>query len=578
MNFSTFVTQGADVSFYQDDNTTPQKINFDKMVEQGADFVIIRAGQNAWIDPDFSYNWPKAKQSGLPRGAYWFYDSRYDPIKQAELFASLFVDDKPELRLWLDLEENYGGFYKGHVYWKRFLVRLRELLPSVMIGIYTGYYFISGKIPTSEHTFFKQFPLWLAWYTTNPEDVLVPIPWTSVEFWQWGTPTWGIAWGCESIEIDMNRYNGSKQEMLSAFGLSEISTSEYLFGGALRYEKRVLTSPRSITCHIAEIDLSKARFVVTPPKPNGLLNPTKTSSFAKEFNTDLSINADEGYPAGNNEFTLIRRQMSMGVKYGTQTDGITLSVSKDRAYQLSMLSASFPSFAWNAVSGSKWLVKDGVIGNFVNDLPPDPRTLIGYTKDNKKMFWVVIDGRGTSQGMTLLESALLMIDLGCWQANNLDGGGSSTMVIKHKGIVNQPSDATGERLVANHIGVIFDGGTMAKNKVTVTWDTGARERKTPSVNSPIVGNVLLDNSVHYSDFDVVNDLDDPNNPDKKWIQLQSSWYIATRYPSSIGIVERAIVEPVIIPPPSNKDIIEFTWDNNHNLIGITVNGVAWVKP
>lgn len=550
MNFSTFITQGADISFYQDNDNTPQQINFDKMVEQGADFVIVRAGQNAWIDSDFSYNWSKAKQAGLPRGSYWFYDSRYDPIKQAELFASLFISDKPELRLWLDLEDNYNGLYKGYIYWKKFLIRLRELLPLVKIGIYTGYYYISGKIPASEHSFFKQFPLWLAWYTNNPANVLVPIPWTNAEFWQWGIPSWGLAWGCESVEIDMNRYNGSKSQLLSAFGLNETSISEYLFGGALRYEKRTLISPRHIVCHIAEIDLDKAKFVVTPPKSNGLLNPKRTSDFALEFNTHLAINADEGYPAGNNELTLIRRQMSMGVKYGTQTDGITLSISKDKAYQLAMLSAPFPSFAWNAVSGSKWLVKDGAIGSFIDSLPPDPRTLIGYTKDNKKMFFVVIDGRGISEGMTLRESAILMIGLGCWQANNMDGGGSSTMVIKNKGVVNQPSDTTGERYVANHIGVIFDGGIMAKNKVTVTWNDGARERQKPRVSTAdTYGAILADNSVHYSDFDVVNDLDDPINPDKKWIQLQSGWYIAVRYPSGSGLVERAIVEP--ISPPSN---------------------------
>ena len=152
------------------------------------------------------------------------------------------------------------------------------------------------------------------------------------------------------------------------------------------------------------------------------------------------------------------------------------------------------------------------------------------------------------------------------------------MVIKNKGIVNQPSDATGERYVANHIGVIFDGGIMAKNKVTVTWNDGARERKTPSINSTVIGIILADNSVHYSDFDVVNDLDDPTNLDKKWIQLQSGWYIAVRYPSSGGLIERAIVEPITTPPPSNEMTIKFTFDDTHNLIGINVDGEAWVKP
>lgn len=220
MEFSHFVTRGPDVSFYQDAPTTPQQIDFSKMVEQGAEFVIIRAGQNQWIDPDWEYNWTHAKEAGLPRGAYWFYDSRYDPIRQAELCASLLGNDPPELRMWLDLEENYNGSYAGYTNWKKFINRFKQLLPNVSIGIYTGYYYIVGKIPVAEYEYFRQFQLWLAWYTSNPDNVRIPAPWTVVEFWQEGTPPWGIAWGCESTEIDMNRYNGSKEDLLRNFGLS----------------------------------------------------------------------------------------------------------------------------------------------------------------------------------------------------------------------------------------------------------------------------------------------------------------------------------------------------------------------
>ena len=91
---------------------------------------------------------------------------------------------------------------------------------------------------------------------------------------------------------------------------------------------------------------------------------------------------------------------------------------------------------------------------------------------------------------------------------------------------------------------------MAKNKVTITWDGGARERQKPRVNSAdSYGTVLADNTIHYSDYDQVPDMDDPTNPDKRWIQLLSGWYIATRYPSSTIIVERARVEPIVAPLP-----------------------------
>ena len=77
-----------------------------------------------------------------------------------------------------------------------------------------------------------------------------------------------------------------------------------------------------------------------------------------------------------------------------------------------------------------------------------PRTAIGWRLDGKIVL-VVVDGRQKSSvGMTMDELAGLMLELGCAQAMNLDGGGSTTMVIKNR-IVNNPSDLTGERPVSD---------------------------------------------------------------------------------------------------------------------------------
>src|SRR3972149_11274136 len=92
---------GPDVSFYQDDPETPQGIDFKKMRES-AGYVIIRAGQNTWVDPDFKINWREGKLAGLPRGSYWFYDSRAEPKRQAELWVKQFGGDFGELPLFAD--------------------------------------------------------------------------------------------------------------------------------------------------------------------------------------------------------------------------------------------------------------------------------------------------------------------------------------------------------------------------------------------------------------------------------------------------------------------------------------------
>ncbi len=133
---------GPDVSFYQDDPQTPQGIDFVKMRRAGAGYIIIRAGQNLWGDRDFKANWRESKVAGMPRGSYWFYDSRADPKKQAELWVSQFDGDFGELPLWCDFEDNYGGSFKGWKNWYNFMERVKALLPNNKeIGVYTAYYY-----------------------------------------------------------------------------------------------------------------------------------------------------------------------------------------------------------------------------------------------------------------------------------------------------------------------------------------------------------------------------------------------------------------------------------------------------
>lgn len=80
-----------------------------------------------------------------------------------------------------------------------------------------------------------------------------------------------------------------------------------------------------------------------------------------------------------------------------------------------------------------------------------PRTAIGISRDGRKLYFAVVDGRQVgSVGVTLDELANLMVRLGAYDAINLDGGGSSTMVVNGR-IVNSPSDLTGERPVSNAI-------------------------------------------------------------------------------------------------------------------------------
>ena len=51
--------------------------------------------------------------------------------------------------------------------------------------------------------------------------------------------------------------------------------------------------------------------------------------------------------------------------------------------------------------------------------------------------------------MSLIEAQKFLLTIGCIDAINLDGGGSTTMWVQDKGVVNSPSDISGERRVSN---------------------------------------------------------------------------------------------------------------------------------
>ena len=116
--------------------------------------------------------------------------------------------------------------------------------------------------------------------------------------------------------------------------------------------------------------------------------------------------------------------------------------------------------AVHVVGGGPMLVRDGSVflttklEEFGADVAGGraPRTACGVTKESH-IILAVVDGRQTySMGMTLLELALFMQDMGAVTAMNLDGGGSSVMVISDN-TVNKPSGGS-ERKVANALAVV----------------------------------------------------------------------------------------------------------------------------
>ena len=82
-------------------------------------------------------------------------------------------------------------------------------------------------------------------------------------------------------------------------------------------------------------------------------------------------------------------------------------------------------------------------GKAIND--KHPRTAMGYTKDNKLII-LVVQGRfaNIAEGASLTQEAQILKDLGCVEALNLDGGGSSCLLVNGKETI-KPSDKAGEQ-------------------------------------------------------------------------------------------------------------------------------------
>lgn len=109
-----------------------------------------------------------------------------------------------------------------------------------------------------------------------------------------------------------------------------------------------------------------------------------------------------------------------------------------------------------AVSGGPVLVQAGKVqvtnneewkfaGKAINDR--HPRTAMGYTADGRLII-LVVEGRfpGSAEGTTLTQTAEMLISLGCVEALNLDGGGSSCLLVNGQPTI-RPSDKEGQRAI-----------------------------------------------------------------------------------------------------------------------------------
>jgi exopolysaccharide biosynthesis protein len=188
-----------------------------------------------------------------------------------------------------------------------------------------------------------------------------------------------------------------------------------------------------------------------------------TSEFAESTRATVAINGDyfgrDGVPKGLFIFNGVQRP-------GTQdrADRSFLACSSSNACTIdppNHRAGTRPEWQWAVGGMQPW-----VNGAFAcqngrdpecrngNAGTPNPRTAVGLDDPGRELYFVVVDGRLPDfPGMTLLELGEVFRRLRIARGLNMDGGGSSTLVIKGRRVSVLPQNQAGERRVANHIGI-----------------------------------------------------------------------------------------------------------------------------
>ncbi len=252
-----------------------------------------------------------------------------------------------------------------------------------------------------------------------------------------------------------------------------IPVRQKLFDGVI-YTRSVRWSPRPLMIHVITVDTKAGgiHFLVTPPDDKGSERPLyarTTSEFLQKYGVQVAINGDgfspwwsnsplDYYPHDGDPVAPRGTAASGGKVYWTSHEQVpTLYITSRNAF-----SFDAPARPYNAVSGESLLLTGGNLIPDLDNTALQPRSAVGYSKNGRYVYLVVVDGRQPlySEGMTLRELAELMRSIGASYAMNLDGGGSSTLVVQGASgqprVLNSPIDLRipgHERPVANHLGV-----------------------------------------------------------------------------------------------------------------------------
>jgi hypothetical protein len=249
------------------------------------------------------------------------------------------------------------------------------------------------------------------------------------------------------------------------------ANAQVLFSG-IEYRRSALSIPRPLMLHVVTVDLKKSgiKVLMTPATP---LKARTTSGFLQEFKVQVAVNTSyfkyfyekspwDYYPHPGDRVEPIGEAIANGSRYGKPIKTWpVICFSADNIAKI--ISGTCPKNTLNAVAGRELLVEQGLPINEIFDSRNDKlysRVAVGIDQQGEKLWLIVVDGKQPlySEGVTKSELAKIIADLGVDKAINLDGGGSTTLVMatdQGAKVLNAPMRAKlpmNERPVANHLG------------------------------------------------------------------------------------------------------------------------------
>lgn len=260
--------------------------------------------------------------------------------------------------------------------------------------------------------------------------------------------------------------------ILTGRGAESTLEEETLFDG-VTYARQVYPSPRRIVVHILKVNVAKGTItpIITPPDDPESDRPYRartTTKFAQEHNVQIAINGGGFHPWYDYKLIYAPHEGDPVAPQGrTISDGFLYEPAGEKQFPILLFGGKRPvdisyidTNAKYALSGTRMLVEEGQLVEGLNDFSRAPRTAAGVDKAGHTLIIVVVDGRqvGYSKGATIKELAQLLLDNGAYTALELDGGGSSTLVLNRDGepiVLNSPIHRGipgQERPVATHIG------------------------------------------------------------------------------------------------------------------------------